>query len=82
MSELTPCCHCTLKQIRRHAPEGARVVVRPAGASWRKLMPKAVEVLVVPEGAEIPPEGELEDPDGAPRYWVATLGELTNHCVC
>lgn len=75
-SALTECNHCYLLRVRRHAPKGARVIVKPHGNSrW----PNSVDVFVVPAGVNVDVD-ELVADGKHHRCWFIALSEVCECC--
>lgn len=73
MSELTPCNYCTLQSIKHRANgKGMNVTLKSDDQGW-------IAVYVHPPNAA----GFADNHDGdAPRYRVASMMKITDHCVC
>ena len=73
MSELTPCNHCTLCDIKRRAREDGKLVVLKAHPE--EGSPSGQDVFVSPGETKYSERFRKE-------YWTAWFMELTDHCVC
>lgn len=73
MSELTPCNHCSLENIRYRAKKkGFIVTLKLDNHGW-------TSVYVHPPNAKL---SESSDHGNWPEYQAASMMAITDHCVC